>query len=298
MAGAPSAPGAQPARGAAGARAWVARRVLCYAHQGGAREGPSSTLWAMERALAAGADAIELDVHTTADGHVVVCHDPTVDATTNGHGRIGTMTLGELRALDNAYWWAPGSVVAPGRPDHEYPLRGRAPEDRSLGVATLDEVLEAFPGAIVNLDIKQRDPPYEEAVARCLRAHGRGDDVIVASFNDASTAAFRAVAPEFATSAGTLGVAEFWRAAHAGEPLATVPYVALQVPVQTSGVTVCDEVLVAAAHEAGVAVHVWTVDDPGEMARLIELGVDGIITDVPSVAVDVIGGAGARWGRA
>jgi glycerophosphoryl diester phosphodiesterase len=274
---------------------WPKRRVLCYAHQGGAKEGPSSTLWAMERAVAAGADAIELDVHATADGHVVVCHDPTVDATTNGSGRIGALTLAELRALDNAYWWVPGSVVAPGRPEGEYLLRGRAPADAQLGIATLDEVLDAFPGVIVNLDIKQRDPPYEEAVARCLRDHGRGDDVIVASFNDAATDAFRAAAPEYATSAGTLGVAAFWRAAHVGEPLPTVPFAALQVPVQASGVTVCDDVLVEAAHGAGVAVHVWTIDDPDEMSRLIALGVDGIITDVPSVAVSVIAAAGARW---
>jgi glycerophosphoryl diester phosphodiesterase len=277
------------------ARTWADRRVLCYAHQGGAKEGPSSTLWAMEHALAVGADAIELDVHATADGHVVVCHDPTVDATTNGAGRIAALTLPELRALDNAYWWVPGSVVAPGRPEDEYRLRGRAPADRSLAIATLDEVLDAFPGVIVNLDIKQRDPPYEEAVARCLRAHGRGDDVIVASFNDTATDAFRAIAPEYATSAGTMGVAAFWRAAHAGEPLPSVPYAALQVPVQASGVTVCDDVLVDAAHRAGLAVHVWTIDDADEIARLIALGVDGIITDVPSVAVGVIAAAGARW---
>ena len=277
------------------ARTWADRRVLCYAHQGGAKEGPSSTLWAMEHAVAAGADAIELDVHATADGHVVVCHDPTVDATTNGSGRIGALTLAELRVLDNAYWWVPGSVVAPGRPEGDYPLRGRAPADRSLGVATLDEVLDAFPGVIVNLDIKQRDPPYEDAVARCLRAHARGDDVIVASFNDTATEAFRAIAPEYATSAGTMGVAAFWRAAHAGEPLPSVPFVALQVPVQASGVTVCDEVLVEAAHRAGLAVHVWTIDDADEIARLIALGVDGIITDVPSVAADVLAAAGARW---
>src|SRR5579871_3899442 len=121
---------------------WVDRRVLCYAHQGGAREGPSSTLLAMERAVAAGADAIELDVHATADGHIVVCHDPTVDATTNGSGRIASMTLAELQALDNAFWWVPGSVVDHSRPDDDYPLRGRAPGDASLRVATLDEVLD------------------------------------------------------------------------------------------------------------------------------------------------------------
>jgi len=272
---------------------WLQRRVLCYAHQGGAREGPSSTMWAMERAVAAGADAIELDVHSTAEGRLVVCHDATVDRTTNGHGPISTLTLESLRALDNAYWWVPGQVVAPGLADDAYPLRGQG-----LGIATLDEVLDAFRGVILNLDIKQTAPavaPYEEAVARCLREHGRGDDVIVASFNDGSTEAFRAVAPDVATSAGTLGVAEFWRKAHADEPIDVPPYAALQVPVRTAGVTVCDEVLVEAAHRVGVAVHVWTVDDAGEMARLVAMGVDGIITDVPSVAVGVLEVADARW---
>ena len=277
---------------------WLQRRVLCYAHQGGAREGPSSTLYAMERAVAAGADALELDVHATADGHVVVCHDATVDRTTDGHGAISALSLARLRQLDNAYWWVPGFVVAPGRPAAEYPLRGRAPADRELGVVTLDEVLEAFPGVVLNLDIKQTAPvvpAYEEAVVRILRSHRRTDDVIVASFNDASTEAVRKLAPEIATSAGTLGVAAFWRAAHAGEIPGPTPFVALQVPVQTAGVTVCDATLVDAAHRAGLAVHVWTIDDRDEMARLLDLGVDGIMSDVPTAAVEVIAAAGARW---
>jgi glycerophosphoryl diester phosphodiesterase len=274
------------------------RRVLCYAHQGGAREGPSSTLWAMEQAVAAGADAVELDVHATADGELVVCHDPTVDRTTAARGAISGLTLSQLRDLDNAYWWIPGSVVEPGRPDADYPFRGRAPADRSLGIATLDEVLEAFPGVLFNLDIKQTAPvvpAYEETVVRVLRAHDRTDGVIVASFNDASTAAVRAIAPEIATSAGTLAVAGFWRAVQAGETPDPTPFVALQVPVMTAGVTVCDRSFVDAAHRAGLAVHVWTVDDAAEMSRLLALGVDGIITDVPSVAVSAIAAAGARW---
>ena len=277
---------------------WLQRRVLCYAHQGGAREGPSSTLYAMERAVAAGADALELDVHATADGHVVVCHDATVDRTTDGHGAISALSLARLRQLDNAYWWVPGFVVAPGRPAAEYPLRGRAPAAREFGVVTLDEVLEAFPGVVLNLDIKQTAPvvpAYEEAVVRILRSHRRTDDVIVASFNDASTEAVRELAPEIATSAGTLGVAAFWRAAHAGEIPGPTPFVALQVPVQTAGVTVCDATLVDAAHRAGLAVHVWTIDDRDEMARLLDLGVDGIMSDVPTAAVEVIAAAGARW---
>jgi glycerophosphoryl diester phosphodiesterase len=270
---------------------WLERRVLCYAHQGGAKEGPSSTLWAMRQAVDAGADAIELDVHATLDGHLVVCHDPTVDRTTDGTGAISTLPLRRLRELDNAYWWAPGTVVDHDRPPDGYPLRGRAPSDRRFGIATLDEVLEAFPDTVLNLDIKQTAPvvaPYEEAVARTLRSHGRGDDVIVASFNDQATEAFRTFAPDIPTSAGTVATAACWRAAHAGEPLPDLPAVALQIPVETGGIVVCDEILVAAAHRAGLAVHVWTIDDAAEMGRLIDMGVDGIITDVPSVAVAVI----------
>ena len=283
-----------------GANPWAERRVLCYAHQGGAREGPSSTMWALRAAVAAGADALELDVHATADGHLVVCHDATVERTTDGSGAIASLELADLQALDNAYWWVPGEVVDHERPVTEYPLRGRAPGDHSLRIATLAEVLDAFPETLLNLDIKQTAPaviPYEEPLAEALRAHGRRDDVIVASFNDLATDAFRRFAPEIGTSAGMLAVAEIWRAAHHGEVLADVPYVALQVPVVAAGITVLDEVLVAAAHARGLAVHVWTIDDPGEMARLVELGVDGIMSDVPSAVVQVLAATGVTYRR-
>ena len=282
------------------ANPWMERRVLCHAHQGGAREGPSSTLWALEHAVQAGADALELDVHATLDGHLVVCHDPTVDRTTPASGAIATMTLAELRTLDNAYWWVPGSVVDHDRGVGDYPLRGRAPSDATLGIATLEEVLDRFEGTFLNLDIKQTAPavpPYEEALAAALRRRGRTGDVIVASFNDASTVAFRTFAPGIGTSAGILAVADFWRAAHAGGPLPELPHVALQVPVQTAGVTVLDEVLIDAAHHAGLAVHAWTIDDLDEMNRLIGLGVDAIMSDVPTVLVSALGDAGVRYRR-
>ena len=253
---------------------------------------------ALERAVAAGADALELDVHASRDGHLVVCHDATVDRTTAGHGAIASMTLAELRALDNGYWWVPGEVVDHDRDDAEYPLRGRAPADATLAIATLDEVLDAFPGIFLNLDIKQTAPevePYEERLAKALMAHRRSDDVIVASFNDAATAAFRSFAPQIGTSAGIMGVADFWRACHQGEVPARLDHVALQVPVATAGVTVLDQILVEAAHDQGLAVHAWTIDDAAEMARLVDLGVDGIISDVPSVLATVLAAAGATY---
>ena len=272
--------------------------MIAYAHQGGAWESPSSTLHAIAHALEAGATGIELDVHATADGELVVCHDATVDRTTAGQGTIASFTLAELRQMDFSYWWIAGADVTPGRPSGDYPFRGRAPADPSFGIATLREVLERFPGVVLNLDIKQTAPvvaPYEESLARLLAEFDRTDDVIVASFLDSATDAFRGFAPSVPTSAGTMATAEAWRAVQAGEDLPEIPAVAYQVPERQGDLVVVDEPFVAAAHRAGTAVHVWTVNDTESMGRLIDLGVDGIISDVPTTLCGVLGSRGVAW---
>ncbi len=279
--------------------AWTSRRVIAYAHQGGAWESPSSTRHAIEHALDAGATGIELDVHATADGELVVCHDATVDRTTEASGMIASFTLEELRRLDFSYWWIPGADVTPGRPATDYPFRGRAPVDRSFGIATLREVLETFPGVVLNLDIKQTAPvvaPYEEALARLLAEFGRTDDLIVASFLDQATDAFRTFAPGIPISAGTLATAEAWRAVQAGEDLPASPAVAYQVPERQGDLVVVDEQFVEAAHRAGKAVHVWTVNDVESMRRLVGMGVDGIISDLPTTLCGELHAAGVAWG--
>lgn len=274
------------------------RRVIAYAHQGGAWEGPSSTLHAIRAALAAGATAIELDVHATADGTLVVCHDATVDRTTDGSGAIADLTLSEVRSLDNAFWWSPGADVSPGLEPECYPFRGRAPNDRDFRVATLEEVLEEFSGVVLNLDIKRTSPvvaPYEAALARLLRRFGRRDDVIVASFLDSATEAFSASAPEIATSAGTVAVAAFYQAVRSEQEPPPMRHRALQVPPTYGDLTIVDERFVDAAHRSDLAVHVWTIDDEAEMDRLCELGVDGIITDRPTALADVLRRRDAAW---
>ena len=283
---------------------WLERRVLAYAHQGGAWEAPSSTLHAVRAAIAAGATGIELDVHATADGELVVSHDATVDRTTDGKGAIASMTLAELRQLDNAYWFIPGADATRGGDPAEYPFRGRAPDDPDFRIATLREVLEEFPGVVLNLDVKQTAPevdPYEEALARLLAEYERHDDVIVASFLDKATARFATLAPGVPTSAGMLATAEFWRAVQEGQseppgwPPAPASPVAFQVPETYGESTVVDERFVEAAHAAGMAVHVWTVEDEPSMRRLVRLGVDGIITDLPTTLSGVLGDLGAAW---
>ena len=257
-------------------------------------------MWAMRRAVAAGADAIELDVHMTSDRHIVVCHDETVDRTTDGSGAIADMTLAEVQALDNAYWWVEGSVVDHEAPADAYVLRGRAPHDHELRICTLSDVLEAFPDTFLNLDIKQTEPdvePYEAVLADVLREHGGTERMIVASFNDRSTEIFREHAPEIATSVGTSGTAEIFFALRDGREPPATPHVALQVPAAFGETRIITPEFVAGAHRHGLAVHVWTIDDPAEMAELVDLGVDGVITDRPSALEAVLADKGVRFER-
>ena len=282
------------------ANPWLDRRVLCYAHQGGAWSWPSSTLFAMRNAVAAGAQAIELDVHATKDGRLVVCHDETVDRTTDGTGAIAELTFAEVKSLDSAYWFIPGADVTPGRPESDYPYRGRAATDPEFRIASLDEVLETFPEVILNLDIKQSAPavaPYEEAVARLLERFGRTDDVIVTSFNDLTTEAFSRFAPGVPTSAGTAGTASFYQAVRHGEEPPPASFVAFQVPESYGDITIVDRQFVDAAHEHGIAVHVWTVNDVESMERLLDLGVDGIISDLPPTLMELLRARGVAWQR-
>ncbi len=271
---------------------WLERRPLHYAHQGGALEAPSTTLYAMRRAVYEhGAHALELDVHRTADGVLVVCHDTTVDRTTPATGAIHDLTLHELQRLDNAHWWAPGHDATTGLDDDAYVLRGRFPDDPSLGIATLDEVLIEFPDVFLNFDIKEIGPHrYEADLADRLRAYGRSTNVIVASFHDDALRAFSAHAPEIHVSLGPEDTFAFYDAVTNGAPYRTLSpaQVALQVPATFEGIEVVTPGFVDAAHRRGLAVHVWTIDDEHEMRQLLAMGVDAVMTDRPSVLAAVL----------
>jgi glycerophosphoryl diester phosphodiesterase len=277
--------------------AWLARRVIAFAHQGGSFEGPSSTVAAIEHSIAQGATAIELDVHATRDRQIVVCHDTSVDRTTAHFGEICDLTLEALREMDNAFWWAPGEAVSPGLSVDRYPHRGKAPANPDYAIATLEEVVRAFPGVLLNIDIKRTDPdvePYEELLAEELRRLERTDSVIVASFHDLAIQRFRHLAPDVATSAATNETAAFFFSLGSDEPIVP-PACAFQVPATFGDVEVVSERFVMAAHENGVAVHVWTINELDEMRRLLDLGVDGIISDTPTPLAELLRERKCSW---
>jgi glycerophosphoryl diester phosphodiesterase len=276
---------------------WLKRRVIAFAHQGGSFEAPSSTLFAIENALAVGATAIELDVHATLDRHVVVSHDHTVDRTTNHQGDIAQLTYSELSPMDNAYWWIEGETATPGREASAYRHRGHRAKDRRFAVSTLEEVVTAFPGVLLNLDIKRTDPdvePYEELLCNELRRLDITDSVIVASFHDEAIQRFRALAPEVATSAATQETAAFYFS-HLEDHPVVPPVGAFQVPAKFGDVDVVTESFVEAAHRCEVAVHVWTINEVDEMARLLDLGVDGLISDRPTPLAKLLAERDCAW---
>jgi glycerophosphoryl diester phosphodiesterase len=199
--------------------------------------------------------------------------------------------------MDNAYWWIAGEAVTPGRADGEYVHRAKAPRDRDFALATLEEVSQRFPGVLLNLDIKRSSPdvePYEELLADELRRLERTGSVIVASFLDHAIQAFRALAPEVATSAATGETATFYFSLQEGSAKVP-PAQALQVPATFGDVTVVDERFVEAAHEAGLAVHVWTINEEDEMRAMVDLGVDGIVSDRPTRLAQVLKERGCAW---
>jgi glycerophosphoryl diester phosphodiesterase len=247
------------------------------AHRGGSGLGPENTLAAFRRSLAAGADVLEMDVRTTADGHLVVLHDATVDRTTDGRGAVNEMTLARLKTLDVGYRW----TADHGR---SFPFRGQG-----ITVPTLSEVFAAFPETPLITEIKEKRPEVSQSVCEMLRQHGRMTSVLVASVHAGVLERFRQVCPAVATSAGPSEALWFYLLSRAGLAALYSPAMqALQVPVTFKGLAVVSRRFVAAAHARNLTVAVWTVNAEGIMRRLIAAGVDGIMTDYPDRLVGII----------
>jgi glycerophosphoryl diester phosphodiesterase len=275
---------------------WLERRPLNIAHQGGEIEAPSDTLYAFQRARRLGADVLEMDLHMTADGHVVVMHDETVDRTTNGTGSVESKTLAEVKKLDAAHWFVPGTGTTHSAAASDYVFRGVATGARrpprgyranDFTIPTLDEVLRAFPRSLINLELKPTTAmtgKLEPEVARLLEEFGRTDDVIVVSFLDHSLELFKAVAPDVHTGTATGQAGLFWASSQGAAPgLPNPRHVALQVPIEFNGIHVLHDTFIEDAHANDLAVHVWTINDEQTMRSLLAAGADGVMTDRPTL---------------
>ena len=221
-------------------------------------------------------------MHATADGGVVVLHDETLERTTDGAGPVRALPLAAVERLDAGFRFR--------APDGTYPYR-----DRGLRVPTLAALLEAFPGVPLNIEVKQQDPAIEAAVLATLDRFAARERVLLAAEDAAIMARIRTAAPDVVTSFSAAEVADFvyrLRDGRLGDY--RPPGVALQVPPAFRDTVIVTAESVAAAHALGLEVHAWTINDEAEMERLLDLGVDGIMTDFPARGAAVLRRRGLR----
>jgi glycerophosphoryl diester phosphodiesterase len=258
---------------------------IVIGHRGSSGEAPENTLPAFARALEQGAAVLETDVHATRDGVVVVYHDERVDRTTDGEGAIAELEFAALRRLDAGHAFSPDG----GR---SFPWRGRG-----LRVATLAEAFEACPGARFNVELKTAEPALVEGTLEAVRAAGRAARTLLTAGEDAAMACLRRRLREtgLATAVGASSgdVVGFVRAAAAGSAPPAEP-MALQIPTTFAGRPLVTRELVEFAHGHDVQVHVWTVNEPAEMHALLDLGVDGLVSDFPARMCEVLRERGVR----
>ena len=247
---------------------------LVFGHRGGARLAPENTMPAIDQGIAVGADGVEIDVQLSSDGIPVVIHDHTLDRTTDRVGPVGALTAAELARVDAGYRF---------ELDGAFPFRGR-----QIGIPRLDDVLARYPDARVIIEMKGGQRELARAVGASIRQAGALERTCVGSFYHASLAALRAECPDVHTSASqpearwTLHrswVRWPWRRRR--------PYIAFQVPEFAGYMRVVSRNFLRHVHREGHAVQVWVVNDSDDMRRLLDWGVDGIISDRPDIAVAV-----------
>ena len=251
---------------------------LVIAHQGGDEVWPGDTLFAYQNAAALGVDVLEMDIHISRDGVLVLMHDEKVDRTTDGTGEIESMTLAELKQLDAGYDWS----LDEGQ---TFPFRGQG-----ITVTTLEEVFQAFPEKHMTIEIKKSNASMVRPFCELIRKYEMQDKVLVASFYDDEIKEFRAECPEVATSSAKQETTVFVLLSKAFLSGYYSPkFLSLQVPEESGGITVVTEAFVRAAHARGLAVEVWTINDKETMQKLISWGVDGIMTDRPDILMELVG---------
>ncbi|WP_426572977.1 glycerophosphodiester phosphodiesterase [Aquihabitans sp. McL0605] len=239
---------------------------LAFAHRGGAGAWPENTMPAFEGAVALGYQWVETDAHVTADGICLAFHDDHLDRVTDRNGVIAELPYAEVRQAR---------------------VDGREP------IPLMEDLIGTFPELRVNIDPKHDGAV--DALVSVIERTGAIDRVCVGSFSDKRIERLRdALGPRLCTSLGPKAIARL-RGGSFGLPTGSIEGACAQVPHKYKGVAVTDRRFVDRAHAAGLQVHVWTIDDPDEMHELLDLGVDGIMTDHPTVLREVLRSRGAWY---
>jgi glycerophosphoryl diester phosphodiesterase len=245
-------------------------RVVAIAHRGGSRLRPENTLAAFDHAMTLGVDGLECDVHLSVDGEVVVIHDATLDRTTDATGPVAARTAGELARVDAGIHFRDWD----GGPRHAV-----------VGVPRLADVLGRYTTVPVIVEIKGDDAELAHRTVAVVRALRAEDRVILAGFSQTVLDEARRIAPELATSASRAEVQAVFTRSRFWLPAPPTAARVFQVPFRLKGREVLGRRFVRTVRGRGVPVHAWVIDEPDDMTRLIGMGVTGLISDRPDLAV-------------
>ncbi|MFP5112347.1 glycerophosphodiester phosphodiesterase [Bacillaceae bacterium C204] len=257
-------------------------RPLVIAHQGGELLAPSNTMAAFTNAVNMGVDVLETDLHITKDGQLVAIHDPTIDRTTNGHGKVADMTLEEIQKFDAGYQFKDLQG--------NYSFRGKG-----INIPTAEEMFQSLGNTRIEMEIKDDNPPerIDEMAAKLwalIEKYHMEDKILVASFDQDILNTFEKYAKgRVATSAGKQEVTSFVIFHKFFLRNLYTPHVdAFQIPTEDSGFDLTDKKLIDGAHRRGMQVHYWTIDDPKTMKKLLDAGADAILTNRPDLLLKVL----------
>jgi len=252
-------------------------RPRVFGHRGAAGVAPENTLPSFALAAALCAGYLELDVHASADGEIAVMHDPELERTTDGNGPLSDQPWAALAALDAGYRFT--------HDGHTFPYRGQG-----VRIPRLLDVLREFPAHRLNIEIKHGGAAVVDAVLDVLRRANSRDRVLLAAEHDDIMACIRAaVGDRVATSACVGEAVDFIGRLQSERWEGYAPaQQALQIPPAHAGIELVTAASVAAAHRCGLEMHVWTINDSAEIDRLLDLGVDGVMSDLPGLVATAV----------
>jgi glycerophosphoryl diester phosphodiesterase len=247
-------------------------RPLVFAHRGGARLAPENTIAALDNGMRLGSDGFEMDVQLSADGIPVVIHDHTLERTTDRSGPVSALTADELARVDAGFHF---------QIDGAHPFRGQG-----IGVPRLDEVLARYPDARIIIEMKGGQPELARAVGVSIKKAGAIDRICVGSFYQGSIDAIRAAHPEVTTSASQEEARWTLHRSWVRWPWTKQrKWVAFQLPEKAGWMRVISPAFLRHVHREGHKVQAWVVNERNDIRRLLDWGVDGIISDRPDIAI-------------
>jgi glycerophosphoryl diester phosphodiesterase len=257
----------------------VTSNKLVFAHRGASKENPENTLPAFMRAAELGVDYIETDIRFTKDERFVLIHDNLINRITNGSGNVADYSMDELKVFDAGYFFSNDSGKT-------YPFRGKG-----IKLLSLDELFEAFPNKKFDIDIKDKNPNQIKHLVEIIDKYNAHDRVIAASKYFVNLKALHKECPQITTAFSIFETLSLYTLYKSGFLFLDIPFKGsvLQIPETYGQFKLATRSFIKALHGKGIELHVWTVNNEDDMRRLIDIGVDGIMSDDPALLMKVLG---------